>query len=218
MCMVMKKAWGAVTLKTNLDRVSIRRLMSYIKKRTTNILSSYIFELSDQITMDNIENTISCFLEGIKTRKGLCDFNISKPKSNRKNEIEVSINIKPIQTTNYVTMNFNLGGDIDVLSQIVNMEVTKCGFIAHTKLISPIFKKCHVIGLVGVESNFVCNPSVPTSKPFFVINNNRHFLLCDGSYSYFSIDMSTYRDGDTSEYTTKDMELINAAIDKYVNQ
>lgn len=66
--------WGTSTLQrkpTALDRVGIRRLMFYIEKQLRQIMRNYLPSGADLVWLDF---DIFCFMEDIKERKGVVEY------------------------------------------------------------------------------------------------------------------------------------------------
>lgn len=103
--------WGQRTLQTRasaLDRLNVRLLLIVIEPAIKDFLENYLFDLNDPTVGDIIETKISTYLEGIKARKGITDFDVVSDDSNntaddadnyRRN---VDIFIKPTKSIEYI--------------------------------------------------------------------------------------------------------------------
>ena len=106
--------WGQRTLQrsnTALDRVSVRMLMIFIKKNLTQLLRNFIFEPNDRILWRQVAATIEPFLADIQARRGLTAFRVIVDETNNtperidRNELWVSVFLKPTKTVEFVVLN-----------------------------------------------------------------------------------------------------------------
>lgn len=106
--------WGQRTLQRTqsaLDRVSVRMLLIFIKKSLTRLLRNFIFEPNDKILWKQVLATVEPFLSDIQARRGLqayrviCDESNNTPERIDRNELWVSIFLKPTRTVEFVVLN-----------------------------------------------------------------------------------------------------------------
>ena len=106
--------WGQRTLQRNetaLSRVNVRMLLIYIKKNLTRVLKQFIFEPNDQVLWAQVTATIDPFLADIVARRGLtgykviCDASNNTPERIDRNELWVSIFLKPTRAVEFVALN-----------------------------------------------------------------------------------------------------------------
>ena len=106
--------WGQRTLQRRasaLDRVNVRMLLIYIKKSLTRSLRPEVFEQDDQITWSIIKSICDGFLADIVARRGLedfrciCDNTNNTPERRQRNELWVSIFLKPTHVAEYIQLN-----------------------------------------------------------------------------------------------------------------
>lgn len=106
--------WGQRTLQRTasaLDRVSVRMLCINIKKSLTKTLRGFIFEPNDKILWNRVLATIEPFLADIQARRGLqafkvvCDETNNTPERVDRNELWVSVFLKPTRTVEFVVLN-----------------------------------------------------------------------------------------------------------------
>ena len=106
--------WGQRTLQrveTSLSRVNVRMLLIYIKKVLTRTLRSFIFEPNDKALWDQVLTVVNPFLGDIQSRRGLtafkvvCDASNNTPERIDRNELWVSIFIKPTRAVEYIVLN-----------------------------------------------------------------------------------------------------------------
>lgn len=63
---------------TSLNRVNVRRLVTYIKKLTKDVCQYLVFEPNDTVTWNNFQDLINPRLRSIKDNRGLYDYKIVK--------------------------------------------------------------------------------------------------------------------------------------------
>lgn len=106
--------WGQRTLQrmaSALDRVNVRMLLSYIKKNLTRALRPFVFEQNDEITWEQAKTLTESFLADIKARRGLeefrviCDETTNTPERRDRNEMWISIFIKPVKVIEFIVLN-----------------------------------------------------------------------------------------------------------------
>jgi len=106
--------WGQRTLQrmaSALDRVNVRMLLSYIKKNLTRALRPFVFEQNDSITWEQAKTLTESFLADIKARRGLEDFRVicdettNTPERRDRNEMWISIFIKPTKVIEFIVLN-----------------------------------------------------------------------------------------------------------------
>ncbi len=106
--------WGQRTLQRTesaLDRVSVRMLLIFIKKSLTRLLRNYIFEPNDNVLWKQVLATVEPFLGDIQARRGLQAFKVVCDSSNNtaeridRNELWVSVFLKPTRTVEFVVLN-----------------------------------------------------------------------------------------------------------------
>ncbi len=106
--------WGQRTLQRTqsaLDRVNVRMLLIFIKKNLTQLLRNFIFEPNDRITQKQVLATIEPFLADIQSRRGLTAFKVVVDESNNtperidRNELWVSVFLKPTRTIEFIVLN-----------------------------------------------------------------------------------------------------------------
>lgn len=94
-----------------LDRVNVRMLLIALKKGLIPILRNFIFEPNDRTLWDSVKNAVSPFLQDIKSRRGItayqviCDSRNNTPIRRDRNELWVSVLIKPTRAVEFVVLN-----------------------------------------------------------------------------------------------------------------
>lgn len=106
--------WGQRTLQRTqsaLDRVNVRMLLIFIKKNLTRLLRNYIFEPNDKILWKQVLATVEPFLADIQARRGLQAYRVIVDETNNtperidRNELWVSVFLKPTRTVEFVVLN-----------------------------------------------------------------------------------------------------------------
>jgi hypothetical protein len=106
--------WGQRTLQrtsTALDRVNVRMLMIYLKKNISELLRSFVFEQNDDTTRSRVLSTVNPFLGDVAARRGLtaynvvCDASNNTPERIDRNELWVSVFVKPTRVAEFVVLN-----------------------------------------------------------------------------------------------------------------
>lgn len=96
--------WGQKTLQSRasaLDRMNVRLLLIVIEPAIKEFLENYLFELNDVATRAIIETKLESYLETIKARKGITDYDVVCDDSNNSaedidaNRLNVDVFIKP---------------------------------------------------------------------------------------------------------------------------
>lgn len=94
-----------------LDRVNVRMLLIFIKKNLVRTLRNFLFEPNDRFLRKQVVNTIDPFLGDIAARRGLtaykivCDDTNNTPERIDRNELWVSILLKPTRAVEFIVLN-----------------------------------------------------------------------------------------------------------------
>jgi hypothetical protein len=106
--------WGQRTLlRTNsaLDRVNVRMLLIALKKELIPLYRTFIFEPNDSILWQQVVNATNPVLADIAARRGIsaykviCDASNNTPIRQDRNELWISVIIKPIRAVEFVVLN-----------------------------------------------------------------------------------------------------------------
>lgn len=106
--------WGQRTLQRSasaLDRVGVRMLLIYLKKNLTRVLRNFIFEPNDRVLWAQVDAAVSPFLADVQARRGLTAYKVIVDETNNtperidRNELWVSIIIKPTRSVEFVVLN-----------------------------------------------------------------------------------------------------------------
>jgi len=107
--------FGQKTLQISqsaLDRINVRRLMIYVKKRVSRIANSLLFDQNVQSTWDRFTGQVQPFLERVKQGFGLTDFKVILDKSTTtpdlidRNIMYAKIFLKPARSIEFIAIDF----------------------------------------------------------------------------------------------------------------
>ena len=96
---------------TALDRVNVRMLLIFLKKNLVRLLRFFLFEPIDRLLFAEVRSAITPFLEDVMARRGLqafkviCDETNNTPERIDRNELHVSVLIKPTKAAEFVVLN-----------------------------------------------------------------------------------------------------------------
>jgi phage tail sheath protein FI len=109
--------WGQRTLQRKdsaLDRVNVRMLLIAIKKALAGpngLLNFYIFEPNDKTTRASVTSVVEGYMNDIQARRGvtgykvICDETNNTPQRIDRNELWVSLLIKPTRVAEFIVLN-----------------------------------------------------------------------------------------------------------------
>lgn len=106
--------WGQRTLQRKdsaLDRVNVRLLLIYLKKILVQTLRFFLFEPNDRYLRSQVVNTIDPLLNDVMARRGLtaykvvCDETNNTPIRIDRNELWVSVFLKPTRAAEFIVLN-----------------------------------------------------------------------------------------------------------------
>lgn len=106
------KIWGQKNLQLNdsqLNRISVRRLLLRIRKLIAVAALGLIFEQNDSTTKQSFLSTVTPILDNIKGNRGISDYRIEvndTVESRERRELPCKIYIKPINALEYITIDF----------------------------------------------------------------------------------------------------------------
>ena len=104
----------AQRLPTALDRVNVRRLMIFIRKVLLELGKPFQFEPNDQFTWARVQDAVNPFLQELEARRAIvegvvkCDSSTNTPLRVDRNELWVSVTIKPTKAAETVVFEVNL--------------------------------------------------------------------------------------------------------------
>ena len=109
--------FGQKTLQVTpsaLDRINVRRLMIFLKKRISQIANTILFDQNVQTTWNRFTGQVGPFLESVKTGLGLTDYKVvldtstTTPDLVDRNILYAKIFLKPARAIEYIAVDFNI--------------------------------------------------------------------------------------------------------------
>ena len=109
--------FGQKTLQVTpsaLDRINVRRLMIFVKKRISQIASTLLFDPNVQQTWLRFTAQVNPFLANVKTNFGLTDYRVvldsttTTPDLVDRNILYAQIFLKPARAIEYIAIDFNI--------------------------------------------------------------------------------------------------------------
>lgn len=106
------KIWGQKNLQINesqLNRISVRRLLLRIRKLIAISCLGLIFEPNDATVKQSFLTTVTPILDNVRSNRGISDYRIEvndTVESRERRELPCKIYIKPINALEYITIDF----------------------------------------------------------------------------------------------------------------
>ena len=106
--------WGNKTLQdfdSKRNRITVRRLLNYIKKEIKNIAKGLLFDPNDNITKGKLIVKITPILNAVKNQRGIDDFKIIIDPIEQNLDgytISGTINIRPVDTLEFIEFVFDI--------------------------------------------------------------------------------------------------------------
>jgi hypothetical protein len=91
-----------------MDRINVARLVAFIRGRLETVGKQYLFEPNDQITRNQIKNSIDGLMQDLVAKRGLydylvvCDLTNNTPARIDRNELYVDIAIEPVKAVEFI--------------------------------------------------------------------------------------------------------------------
>ena len=107
--------FGQKTLQVTpsaLDRINVRRLLIFLKKRISRIAAGILFEPNVQTTWDRFVGRVNPLLESVKARFGLTDFKVVLDSSTTtddlidQNILYAKVFLKPTKAIEFIALDF----------------------------------------------------------------------------------------------------------------
>jgi len=98
----------STTTTTALDRINVARLVAFLRGRLEEIGKLYLFEPNDQITRNEITNTINSLMVDLVAKRALydylvvCDLSNNTPARIDANELWVDVAIEPVKAVEFI--------------------------------------------------------------------------------------------------------------------
>ena len=107
--------FGQKTLQSTqsaLDRINVRRLLIFVKKRVSQISKDLLFEQNVRATWNKFLSQVNPFLESVKTRFGLSDYKVvldsttTTPDLVDRNILYAKVLLKPARAIEFIAVDF----------------------------------------------------------------------------------------------------------------
>lgn len=98
----------STTTTSALDRINVSRLVAFLRGRLEEIGKLYLFEPNDQITRNEITNTINSLMVDLIAKRAIydylvvCDLSNNTPARIDRNELWVDIAIEPVKAVEFI--------------------------------------------------------------------------------------------------------------------
>ena len=98
----------STTTTTALDRINVARLICFLRQRLGEIGKLYLFEPNDQITRNEITNTVNSLMIDLIAKRAIydylvvCDLSNNTPARIDRNELWVDIAIEPVKAVEFI--------------------------------------------------------------------------------------------------------------------
>ncbi len=109
--------FGQKTLQVTpsaLDRINVRRLMIFVKKRISQMASTILFDPNVKTTWARFTSQVEPFLADVKTNFGLSDYRVilddttTTPEMVDRNILYAKIFLKPTRAIEFIAIDFNI--------------------------------------------------------------------------------------------------------------
>ena len=98
----------ATSVDSALDRINVARLVAFIRGRLQEIAKTFLFEPNDQITRNEIKNSVDSLMIDLVNKRGIydylvvCDLTNNTPTRIDANELWVDIAIEPVKAVEFI--------------------------------------------------------------------------------------------------------------------
>jgi len=109
--------FGQKTLQVTssaLDRINVRRMLIFVKKRISQIATTLLFDPNVQSTWDRFTSQVTPFLDTVKTNFGLTDYKLVLDETTTtadlidRNIMYAKIYLKPTRAIEFIALDFNI--------------------------------------------------------------------------------------------------------------
>jgi hypothetical protein len=93
---------------SSLDRINVARLVAYLRRQLSILVSPYLFEPNDQITRSEVKNAVDSFLLELVGQRAIydylvvCDTSNNTPARIDRSELWVDIAIEPVKAVEFI--------------------------------------------------------------------------------------------------------------------
>jgi hypothetical protein len=113
------------SITSALDRINVARLVAFIRSRLEVIAKQFLFEPNDQITRNEITNSITSLMIDLVAKRGIfdylvvCDLTNNTPARIDRNELYVDIAIEPVKAVEFIYIPLRIKNTGEIASQSV---------------------------------------------------------------------------------------------------
>jgi hypothetical protein len=96
------------SISSALNRINVARLIAFMRGRLEQIGKQFLFEPNDQITRDEIANSVESLMIDLIAKRGIydylvvCDLSNNTPATIDRNELYVDIAIEPVKAVEFI--------------------------------------------------------------------------------------------------------------------
>ena len=115
---------------TAMDRINVARLVAFIRGRLQEIGNNFLFEPNDQITRNEIRNTINSLMIDLVNKRGIydylviCDLTNNTPARIDRNELYVDIAIEPVKAVEFIYIPLRLKNTGEIAANLSTTAVS----------------------------------------------------------------------------------------------
>jgi hypothetical protein len=112
-------------LDSALNRINVARLVAFVRGRLEVIAKQFLFEPNDQITRNEITNSITSLMIDLVAKRGIydylvvCDLTNNTPARIDRNELYVDIAIEPVKAVEFIYIPVRIKNTGEIASQSV---------------------------------------------------------------------------------------------------
>ena len=114
----------ATSVTTAMNRINVSRLIAFIRDRLQEIGKTYLFEPNDQITRNEMSNTINSLMIDLVNKRGIydylvvCDLTNNTPARIDANELWVDIAIEPVKAVEFIYIPLRIKNTGEIASSV----------------------------------------------------------------------------------------------------
>ena len=113
---------------TALDRINVRRTLTYIEKSIVTAMQPFVFKPNTRTTWTQIKQIVQPYLDGMVAREAIqygeirVDETTNTPEIIDRNELVANIFIKPTKTAEVITLNFVLVAQAAKIEEFIDRQ------------------------------------------------------------------------------------------------
>ncbi len=115
------------SVATALDRINVARLIAFVRGRLQEIAKTFLFEPNDQITRNEIKNSVDSLMIDLVNKRGIydylvvCDLTNNTPARIDRNELYVDIAIEPVKAVEFIYIPLRIKNTGEISSSIATV-------------------------------------------------------------------------------------------------